>query len=248
MEENNNEDENYDTESLVLSEPEENLDLEEEEEEDIEDDNNSKHNFGEEEEDEPYELNDLDDLENDDDFGDNEENEELTFGGAKKQNENTIFKNSILDVTENNSDYYNVTNDSEDEEDEEDENYLEKFDNNLKANYITDYHPECIIQNYEEVLALSNVVRDSNGIIIDDLHKTLPYLTKYEKTKIIGVRANQINNGSKPYIDIPNNIIDGYIIAIQELKEKKIPFIIRRPLVGGKVEFWKLNDLEDVSL
>ena len=124
---------------------------------------------------------------------------------------------------------------------------MKKFDNNLNKNYVKEYHPECIIQNYEEVLALSNVIRDKDGIIIDELHKTISYLTKYEKTKIIGYRANQINNGSKPYITLKNDVIDGYIIANEELKQKRIPYIIRRPLVGGKVEFWKISDLEQID-
>ena len=39
-------------------------------------------------------------------------------------------------------------------------------------------------------------------------------------------------------------MIDGYTIALQELKEGKIPFIIRRPLPNGASEYWKINDLE----
>ena len=42
-------------------------------------------------------------------------------------------------------------------------------------------------------------------------------------------------------------IIDGYIIAEEELKQKRIPFIIRRPLPNGGSEYWKLQDLEDIS-
>ena len=44
--------------------------------------------------------------------------------------------------------------------------------------------------------------------------------------------------------NIPNNIIDGVIIAEMELKEKKIPFIIRRPIPNGGSEYWKVEDLE----
>ena len=41
-------------------------------------------------------------------------------------------------------------------------------------------------------------------------------------------------------------IIDGYIIAERELLEKKIPFIIKRPISNNKFEYWKLEDLEIV--
>ena len=66
----------------------------------------------------------------------------------------------------------------------------------------------------------------------------------YEKAKIIGVRAKQLNNGADTFIDIHNNMIDGLTIAEEELKQKKIPFIIRRPLPNGASEYWKVKDLE----
>ena len=34
------------------------------------------------------------------------------------------------------------------------------------------------------------------------------------------------------------------LIAEQELKEKRIPFIIKRPLPNGKYEYWNVKDLE----
>ena len=88
---------------------------------------------------------------------------------------------------------------------------------------------------------------DEDGIIIDDLHRTIPYLTKYEKARILGQRAKQINSGSKPFIKVHEDIIDGYIIAELELKAKSIPFIIRRPLPNGGSEYWSIKDLEDIS-
>ena len=93
---------------------------------------------------------------------------------------------------------------------------------------------------------MSVVVRNSDGIIIDALHKTIPYLTKYEKTRILGQRSKQIETGAKPLVKVPENIVDSYIIAELELKEKKIPFIIRRPIPGGACEYWNLKDLDIV--
>ena len=126
----------------------------------------------------------------------------------------------------------------------EDEGYLQKFDSELNDKYIIDNHPESQINNYNEVIALCKVVRDSTNTIIDVLHKTIPILTKYERTRIIGQRVKQLNIGSKPFIPIGDNIIDNNIIAEIELKEKKIPFIIRRPLPNGTSEYWRLEDLE----
>ena len=43
---------------------------------------------------------------------------------------------------------------------------------------------------------------------------------------------------------VDDNIIDGFVIAKMELDEKKLPFIIRRPMPNGSSEYWKLSDLE----
>ena len=136
---------------------------------------------------------------------------------------------------------------SDDEDEEYDDSYLQKFDSEVTKNYINDFHPECLIQNYDEITKLTTVVRDSNNIIIDPLHRTIPFLTKYEKARILGQRAKQIETGAKPFISVPENIIDGYVIAELELQQKRIPFIIRRPIPGGAFEYWNIRDLEMIS-
>lgn len=126
----------------------------------------------------------------------------------------------------------------------DDDDFLKKFDPEDRINYINKYHPECFVKNSVEVESLTKIVRDAKNTIIDSNHKTNPFLTKYEKTKIIGQRTKQLNLGTKPLVPGTNNIIDNYLIAQLELKEKVIPVIIRRPLPGGKSEYWKLKDLE----
>lgn len=148
---------------------------------------------------------------------------------------------SLNDIIEPNDD--TDVSDDDEESDEEPDEYISKFTKQVNDDYIQRHHPECLHINYDEMESLTNVVRDNNGIIIDDLHKTLPVMTKYEYTRILGQRAMQIENGSKPYIEIGENIIDGYVIARQELHEKKIPIILRRP-IGNSFEYWKLKDLE----
>ena len=140
-----------------------------------------------------------------------------------------------------------IVDDDEDDEDEYDENYLQKFDNEIVKNYVNEFHPECLNHNYDEITKLSVVVKNSDGIIVDPIHRTIPYLTKYEKARVLGQRAKQIETGAKPLVKVPENIIDGYIIAELELKEKKIPFIIRRPIPGGGCEYWNLRDLEIIA-
>lgn len=136
--------------------------------------------------------------------------------------------------------------DSDNDDDEGGEEYLKKFDKDLRKNYLVDFHPEALSYNNIEIQTLSEVVRDvKTNIIIDEFHKTIPFLTKYEKTRILGIRAKQIDSGSKPFIkNISSSIIDGYVIAQKELELKRLPFIIRRPLPNGGSEFWKLKDLQ----
>lgn len=138
----------------------------------------------------------------------------------------------------------NDESDTDDSSDEEyDDDYLQKFDKEIVNNYIVNFHPEAVAHNFDEVRTLSNVVR-KEGIIVDKLHRTLPILTKFEKARVLGIRAKQINDGAKPFIKTPPHIIDGYTIARMELAQKLMPFIIRRPLPNGGCEYWKIADLE----
>lgn len=137
--------------------------------------------------------------------------------------------------------------DNEDDEDDDGEMYLKKFNKEINENYILNNHPECALQNYDEILAMTKVIRDADNIIIDDLHKTNPFLTKYERARILGQRAKQIETGATPFVKVPENIIDGYLIAEMELQQGRIPFIIRRPMPNGGSEYWKVNDLENIA-
>lgn len=122
--------------------------------------------------------------------------------------------------------------------------FLQKFNKDSKNDFIASNHQECLSKNLDEIKDLLHVIRDKNNIIIDELHKTLPILTKYEKTRILGIRIKQLNNGALPYVKVAEDLLDNFIIAERELKEKKIPFIIQRPLPNNTFEYWKLEDLE----
>ena len=140
-----------------------------------------------------------------------------------------------------------IVEDDDEDDDEYDDSYLQKFDNEIIKNYVNEFHPECLNHNYDEISKMTTIVRNQDGIIIDPLHRTIPYLTKYERARVLGQRAKQIETGAKPLVNVPENVIDSYIIAELELKEKKIPFIIRRPIPGGGSEYWNLRDLEQIA-
>ena len=66
-------------------------------------------------------------------------------------------------------------------------------------------------------------------------------LNKYERTKVIFERYQMIANGSKPFISNPEKYDNIYDIVLEELKQKKIPFIIKR-YIDEKYEYLKLQD------
>lgn len=125
-----------------------------------------------------------------------------------------------------------------------DESDFNKFNEDYKKNHILNYHNECLYKNFNEIKELCKVSRNKDGIIVDELHKTIPLLTKYEKTKILGMRLKQLNSGCSPYISINEKILDNNIIVLMELEQKVLPFIIQRPLPNNTFEYWKLEDLD----
>lgn len=140
----------------------------------------------------------------------------------------------------------NVTGDDEfdDDDDEDPETYLQKFDLEVNTDLLLTHHPSEFNKNDNEIATLCQITRNISNNIIDPLHKTIPFLTKYEKTRVLGQRAKQLNGGAKSYVVVPDHIIDGYIIAQMELAQKRIPFVIERPVHGGGSEYWRVRDLE----
>ena len=204
------------------------------------------------------EADDVVDDEDDDDEDDNDivDDEEYDEDGNMISTNNTVSKKTTKKNTKNVSELPTTSinipvdyekNDSDydsDDDDVDDDDYLQKFDSEMRQDYLLNQHPESIYNNYDEIYNLAKVHRNKDNIIDDALHKTIPILTKYEKTRILGIRAKQLNNGAKPLCKIPSNIIDGYLIALKELEEKCIPVIIRRPMPNGSSEYWHLKDLE----
>ena len=199
---------------------------------------------GEEEEEEEEEELDDDDEEEEEGEGQagGAEDDDLEEGEVAEVKTSTKTKKISAKAT-----YQTPVYNEDDDIEDDGEIYLQKFDQAINENYVVDFHPESVLQNYDEILVMIKVVRDTDGIIVDDLHRTIPYLTKYEKARILGQRAKQINSGATPFVKIPENVIDGYIIAELELKEKRVPFIVRRPLPNGGSEYWSIKDLEDIS-
>ncbi len=132
--------------------------------------------------------------------------------------------------------------------DEEDDSENVQFDLNKTVakeqktlQWLFSHHPETKLLYVEQImekLPLSSYPPEN-----DANHKSQICLTLYEKTKMIGFRANQIANGAKPFINVPAHVTDVASIARLELEQKRLPFIVARTMPDGSFEYWRLQDL-----
>lgn len=97
---------------------------------------------------------------------------------------------------------------------------------------------------------------------IEDVSKTLeninkqtiskPIMTKYEFDKIIGMRTMQLSNGAIPFVKKENlkttSNMDLRKIAMEELLEGRLPYIIERTLANNKKEYVRIKDLSLVAV
>jgi DNA-directed RNA polymerase subunit K/omega len=104
--------------------------------------------------------------------------------------------------------------------------------------YETDVIDESLLQGTEP--SVQDLLKDYETR--KQSYATTHHLTKYEKTKILAERSQQLSNGSPPFVDIKGTPRNTYEIALQELHEHKIPFLLKRPY-GNGYEIWKVSDL-----
>ncbi|KAI4852853.1 RNA polymerase Rpb6 [Aureobasidium sp. EXF-8845] len=78
--------------------------------------------------------------------------------------------------------------------------------------------------------------------IENDKRTTTPYMTKYERARVLGTRALQISMNAPVLVDVEGET-DPLQIAIKELREKKIPLVVRRYLPDGWYEDWTCEEL-----
>jgi len=89
-------------------------------------------------------------------------------------------------------------------------------------------------------------------IKLDEYKLSKPIMTKYEFNQIISQRATMLAHGALPFVTVDNNSIDSNkklrLIAIKELLEGKLPFIIKRPLPNNKYDIYRIKDLDLVAV
>jgi len=198
---------------------------------------NQEQQFYEDDDDNINDLEDDNEIHNDDDDDIYNETNEVNETNINSTNNGLDNDNNSLNNKKNYINYKNNVNFLFEDVD------IEKFNNEYKNNVLTNHHNECLAISKDEVDKLLIVHKNSDNIIIDQFHKTVPILTKYEKTKLLGLRVVQLNNNSKPYFSANENM-SNIEIANREIELKLIPLIIKRPLSNNKFEYWKLKDLE----
>ena len=112
-------------------------------------------------------------------------------------------------------------------------------------NTLYKHHPEAVL-DYKETIVQKLPLKSVPPFTSDDLdanHKSQPFLTQYEKTRILGFRTNQLAQGAKPLIPVPDYVKTTLEIARMELEQKRLPFIVKRPMPDGTFEYWRLSDL-----
>jgi len=80
-----------------------------------------------------------------------------------------------------------------------------------------------------------------------------PIMTKYEFDSLIALRTMHLSNMAVPFVDLPEGFkIKGNMelrrIALMELREGKLPYMIRRVLPNRKIESLKIKDMDLVAV
>ena len=173
-------------------------------------------------------------FEEEDDYGSEIEEE---YESEEEEVEEVEAEEEAVDILDEDIEKEEERDEEEDEEPADDDEDM------------SEYFESAIIPAHDEkdtkpFLSTIEEIKDQNS----KNRRTLPILSKYEKAKIIGIRAQQISMGSYIYLDTIkayNNPLD---IAKEELRQKRTPLLVRRTIIGKKGtvnEDWRVEELID---
>ena len=99
----------------------------------------------------------------------------------------------------------------------------------------------------ENTVRVKGITNTSSYRIPDGSRLTKPIMTKYEFTKMVGIRAQHLSQGAKP---VSSSIVNADVMSIaeNEVREKKLPYVIKRPIGNGKYELWSLKEFEMINI
>lgn len=158
-------------------------------------------------------------------------------------------KKKVIEDSEILSEEEFIDFDEEEDTDEIDDNEgFEDEDTNKKTATEYDDEPEDNTENedeYDDFEISEPDVKNQFTIVKSNERITKPILNKYERTRILATRTRQIALGAKPLVKIEQKL-SPFEVAKLELKNKMTPLIIKRTLPSGKIELWKIEELEDI--
>ena len=104
----------------------------------------------------------------------------------------------------------------------------------LTEKEIADIDKECEIIRNRQVITKDLQhkpveITNKDGLVVTGP----PTLTRFEKARIMGARALQLSLGAPIFIEIPKNATTSLEIAMEELKQRVIPIVIKRTLPNG---------------
>lgn len=105
-----------------------------------------------------------------------------------------------------------------------------------------DQNGRVIVSDPNQSYSGQKPVGEEGKRIPDDKRTTTPYMTKYERARVLGTRALQISMNAPVLVDLEGET-DPLQIAIKEFNQKKIPLVVRRYLPDGSFEDWTCEEL-----
>jgi len=128
-------------------------------------------------------------------------------------------------------------------DDDRDDNFEGDYDDVVDDDEPVDDLDAGAEDEQERVAILNAPTNQSVSLRVDkDKRMTTPYMTKYERARVLGTRALQIAMCAPVMVELDGET-DPLQIAMKELKAKKIPIIIRRYLPDGSYEDWGIDEL-----
>jgi len=115
----------------------------------------------------------------------------------------------------------------------------------LTEKEIAEIDKECEIIRNREIITKDlehepTEIAGKNGQIVTGP----PTLTRFERARIMGARALQLSLGAPVFIEIPKNATSSLEIAMEELKQRVIPIVIKRTLPNGDYQNIPLDKFE----
>ena len=174
----------------------------------------------------------MDDLENQDfidAYDDDDDVEEQDEDGEGDEGEEDEGDEGEEDEDEDEDDDMDI--DDDDDDDDDDDGISRKKSRKMENKYLK-----------YKLIGFKSEVIDTEDIIqpkLDNKSQTLNYLTRFEYSKIIGLRAQQIAENAPPFIKIGDEK-DPIKVAEMELKQGKLPYVIHRPIfrdTNGKIVY-----------